>query len=222
MVNYKQILEAVRRGIELSLDDFDDQDNGPVAPVKDTIKNNNSTKELIDEYFKEAVVPRKSKKWVNIPKSFECFDVDLDVKNWLWRVDNDNFYKVVEGGLTTLRRSRGRHYVDIPYTIGIYLNDGYLEIRLELTYTYPKNINFRFYFSDNKLGLDSIPSRNDAYLNQMAYLRERSKEEHTSPDWNYIHSSESKKEGSDRILRYLRYYKDWIICQKDENKKEGV
>lgn len=52
MKNYKHILEAINRGIQLALDDYEEQQNEPIAPKRETIKNNNSTKKLIWFYDK--------------------------------------------------------------------------------------------------------------------------------------------------------------------------
>ena len=39
----KHILEAINRGVQLALDDYEEQENNSIMPIKDTIKNTNST-----------------------------------------------------------------------------------------------------------------------------------------------------------------------------------
>ena len=54
MVNYKQILEAINRGIQLALDDFDDEET-PIQNIKSKqVQNRDYTKEYLD-LMKEVV-----------------------------------------------------------------------------------------------------------------------------------------------------------------------
>lgn len=47
----KHILEAINKGIQLALDDYDDVDSqSTIVPQKDVIKNNNSVKNLLNYY----------------------------------------------------------------------------------------------------------------------------------------------------------------------------
>ena len=59
MINYKQILEAVNRGIQLALDDFEDEEQVQNNIKSKQVQNRNYTKEYLD--FQKLIVKLKSK-----------------------------------------------------------------------------------------------------------------------------------------------------------------
>ena len=59
MINYKQILEAVNKGIQFALDDFDDEET-PIQNIKaKQIQNRDYTKEYLD--FQKLIIKLKNK-----------------------------------------------------------------------------------------------------------------------------------------------------------------
>ena len=75
MKNYKQILEAINRGIKLALDDYEEQANELIGPKKNVIKNNNATKELIQlyQYVTDLGLPSGTL-WCNNNIGADCDD----------------------------------------------------------------------------------------------------------------------------------------------------
>ena len=55
MVNYKQILEAINRGIQLALDDFDDEEPVVQHVKSKQVQNRDYTKEYV-EVVKDEVI----------------------------------------------------------------------------------------------------------------------------------------------------------------------
>ena len=174
MKNYKQILEAVNRGIQLALDDFDD-DTTPIQNIKSKqIQNRDYTKEYLD-LLRDTVD-------FNLPSGNLWYKYNLDVnpnqlsipKDWYggyyawgelepkddYSIDNYKFNRVIYTDIRTI--SQFTKYCHNPevghkgysdYLTQLEQEDDVVHMKLGLNYYIPSANDFIELFNNTTLTL---------------------------------------------------------------------
>lgn len=154
-----------------------------------------------DDYMKRTI-PHKSRDRRDT-SDFEWFEVDMNMQEWVNIVDEPNFRTVFDSAIYKLRKVRGKRYIDDVVSVGIFFRDGYLEVRIWQTVGPNKFIKFAWYFADKPKGhSDKIEA-----IRKNWDVIDSSKGDKNSPTlWNDFSSAYSRKEGIERIHKFMKAY----------------
>ena len=70
-----------------------------------------------DEYMKRTI-PHKSRNYKDT-STFEWFEVDMDMQEWVNNVDETNFRSVFDNSIYKLRKIRGKRYTDDVVSVDV-------------------------------------------------------------------------------------------------------
>ena len=154
-----------------------------------------------DEYMKRTI-PHKSRNYRDT-STFEWFEVDMNMQEWVNVVDEPNFRSVFDSSIYKLRKIRGKRYVDDVVSVGIFFRDGYLEVRIWQTTGPNKIIRFSWYFADKPKGYsDKI----QAIRNNWDAIDKSKGDKNSATMWNDIFSTYSRKEGIEKMHKFMKAY----------------
>lgn len=131
---------------------------------------------------------------------YTYYDVDIDMKMWFQVVSEENFHSVFDKPIQELRKLCGKRYTEDTKKIGLFFNDGYLEVKLEQS-PHNKNISYNWYFADEPR--KHFEEKNVAYRINWATLKEKTK---TNQGWNWFAPTYSRKEGIEKIHKFMKEY----------------
>lgn len=160
-----------------------------------------STSSGKDEYMKRTI-PHKSKDYRDT-STFEWFEVDMDMQEWVNIVDEPNFRSVFDNSIYKLRKIRGKRYTDDVVSVGIFFRDGYLEVRIWQTRGPNKFIKFAWYFASEPI--KSFQERANAIRNNWDAI-DKLKGDKYSTAWNDFNSLYSRKEGIEKMHKFMKAY----------------
>ena len=222
MQNYKQILEAINRGIQLALDDFEDDE---VQNVKSKqVQNRDYTKEYLD--LMEEVVdlglpsgtlwckcnlgatcePHNNKSWFG--NYYAWGELEPNKQKYEW-----DHYKFYDGPDT---KSRKEYDIQIEYYINKYGMDDKLEVLQpedDAAYQFKKCHNFKFHIPTKEQAQELLNNTKIIYVRDVdSDSKYKDAQGYTGAGWfmiskingNYIFFPEAGiKEGNGRSLNKI-------------------
>ena len=162
-----------------------------------------------EEYMKRTI-PHKSRNYRDT-STFEWFEVDMNMQEWINIVDEPNFRSVFDSSIYKLRKIRGKRYVDDVVSVGIFFRDGYLEVRIWQTTGPNKIIRFAWYFASEPIKV--FQEKVNAISKNWDAIDKARGDKNSATLWNDFNSTYSRKEGIEKMHKFMKAYIEYTPKQ---------